>query len=217
MKIIVAGAGAGGLKIVQAVDDSQESGLYDHEIVGIIDDNLELKDKEFYGYPVLGTSSELDQIEQRLGPLNNLGLVCGIGEPNRREGMIKRIAHRFGIFPNIIHPSANVSKYVRLGKGNVFCQNVVVQPEATIGDFNVFKIGSILGSSSEVTDYCMVGTNAVLSCWSKLLPYTTLGAGSNVAEKIVVGSHCIVGPNSFLTRDLEDGSTVLGVPARKIS
>ena len=48
-------------------------------------------------------------------------------------------------------------------------------------------------------------------------PYSAMGGGSNVAKNIVVGSNCIVGPNSFLTRDLEDGSTVLGVPARKFS
>ncbi|MFC1935919.1 hypothetical protein ACFLX9_04110 [Chloroflexota bacterium] len=217
MKLIVVGARGAGIKIVQAVTDSHDSGRPVHEIVGFIDDSVELKGTEFYGYPVLGTSLELDEIEERVGPLNKIGLVCVIGDPTIRQNVINRVSHRFKLFPNVMHPSAQVSKYAQVGKGNLFCQNVVIQAGATVGDFNVFNVGAVIGTFAAVTDYCTLKTNAVVACLSKLEPYTALGAGCVITANVVVGSHCTVGPNSYVTRNLEDGSTVLGVPAKKIS
>jgi len=44
-----------------------------------------------------------------------------------------------------------------------------------------------------------------------------IGANAVLAGKIKVGDNVVVGANSFLTHNVEDNTTVLGVPAKKVS
>jgi len=215
MRLIVAGAGNAGLKVLQIITDSHDAGDREYEIAAFIDDSLE-KGSDFYGYPVIGRMSDLDEVEETVGPLETLGLVSAIGEPNIRVKVLDRIAHRFKIFPNMVHPSAQVSGFADLGKGNVICQNAVVQPEASIGDFNVIKAGAAVGSYSRITEYCTMGTNSVTQCRATLLPGSSMGGGALIIEDVTLGQRSHVGPNSLLTRDLDSDTTVLGVPARRL-
>jgi sugar O-acyltransferase (sialic acid O-acetyltransferase NeuD family) len=215
MRLIVAGAGNAGLKVVQIITDSHDAGDREYEIAAFIDDSLE-KGSDFYGYPVIGGTSDLDEIEETIGPLDTLGLVCAIGEPRIRRKVLDLISPRFKIFPNLIHPSAQVSKFASVGKGNVISQNVVVQPEALVGDFNVIKAGVAVGSYSKITEYCTMGTNSITQCRATLLPGSSMGGGALVIEDVTLGERSHVGPNSLLTRDLDADTTVLGVPARRL-
>ncbi len=215
MRLIVAGAGNAGLKVLQVVTDAHAAGDREYEIAAVIDDSLE-KGDDYYGYPVIGGMSDLDEVEQSVGPLDTLGLVCAIGEPGIRRKVLELVSPRFKIFPNLIHDSAQVSKYADLGKGNVIGQNVVIQAEARVGDFNVLKTGVVVGSRSKVTDYCTLGTNSVTQCRSELLPESSLGGGALIIEDVTLGERSRVGPNSLLTRDLESDMTALGVPARRL-
>ena len=45
--------------------------------------------------------------------------------------------------------------------------------------------------------------------------HTYIGAQSVVVAGVSIGSRCIVGANSFVNCDIEDGSVVVGSPARK--
>jgi hypothetical protein len=74
-------------------------------------------------------------------------VVIGIGLPAVRRKVATRLAALPHLsFPNLVHPSAAVDPaVVSLGRGNAVCRNVVFTCDITVGDFNWFNIGVIVG------------------------------------------------------------------------
>lgn len=214
MQLIIAGARGSGLKALQVVHDLQDAGMESYEIIGFIDDNNALKNTIFYDYPILGTTDELEKIQNRIGVLNEISLVCPVGNCKNRKMLIDKLSSHFTHFPNLIHPTAQISKHAELGEGNLFSQNVVIQPGAKIGNFNTFNIAAILGPLAEITDYCTINANVMVASESKILPFTYIGMGANIIQRINIGENCMIAANSLVTRSLPDDSRVIGIPAR---
>ena len=85
--------------------------------------------------------------------------------------------------------------------------NIIINSNAIIGDNCNISQGVTIGINGKgdnrgvpiIGDNVYIGANAVL------------------AGKIKVGDNVVVGANSFLTHNVEDNTTVLGVPAKKVS
>lgn len=45
---------------------------------------------------------------------------------------------------------------------------------------------------------------------------TTVGAAANILPNVVIGENCIVGAGAVVTKDVEDGKVVMGIPARVV-
>ena len=85
--------------------------------------------------------------------------------------------------------------------------NIIINSNAIIGDNCNISQGVTIGINGKgdnrgvpiIGDNVYIGANAVL------------------AGKIKVGDNVVVGANSFLIHNVEDNTTVLGVPAKKVS
>ena len=216
MEIVIAGAGGAGLKVVQIIDDFIASGSDEFSILGFVDDNRDIINTDLCGYPVLGTPEDLIEGRLAIRPSSNVGIACPIGDPEARKRMLTRLAAVFENIPNLIHPSAQISRNATLGRGNIFSQNVVIQPAVKIGDFNAFNIASIMGPQSEIGDYCTVNANVMIAGESKVGSFTYIGMGAKIKQRLQIGEHCKIGANTFVAKSLEERVTILGVPARRI-
>lgn len=217
MNLIIAGAKGSGLKALQVIEDGCDAGLHDHRILGFLDDNEEIQGTEFFGYPILGTTNQMEQVLERVGPLDDVGLVCPIGNPMNRLKVIERLSPWFDEFPNVIHPSAQISKRACVGRGNLFSQNVVIQAGVHIGDFNTFNIAAVMGPMAQVSSYCTVNGNVFLASESQVNEFTYVGMGASVMQGITIGRNCVVGANAFVNRNVKDSITAVGVPAKALS
>ena len=101
-----------------------------------------MKNTIFYDYPILGTTDELEKIQNRIGVLNEISLVCPVGNCKNRKMLIDKLSSHFTHFPNLIHPTAQISKHAELGEGNLFSQNVVFVFLETKYNFWICRIGS---------------------------------------------------------------------------
>lgn len=216
MKIIIAGASGAGLKVVQVIHDLIDSGINDFSIIGFVDDNKAIINSEFFSYPILGTPEMLLGKKVEIDTEEDIGIVCPVGNPFARKKMIDRLSTHYKHFPNVIHPSAQISKNAVLGQGNLFSQNIVIQPGAKIGNFNTFNIASIMGPLSEVKDYCTINANVMIASESKVNSFTYIGMGANIIQRVTIGEHCTIAGNSFVTRNLPDNTKVIGIPAKRM-
>lgn len=212
MDIIVAGADTVGLLVLQILQDVNSKDKNIFHLLGFIDDNKNRWGKTLHDHPIIGGANALSSYRKR----KKLGVICAIGDPVKRFKMIERLKNYQISFPNLIHPSAQISKLAKIGQGNVFQQNVVIQPEAKIGDFNKFNISSIVGPRAQVENYCTINALTMIASTAKVEDYSYIGMGATVMNKIVVSRGTIVGANAFVNKQFEEWSTVVGVPARKL-
>jgi serine O-acetyltransferase len=101
-----------------------------------------------------------------------------------------------------IHPAAKIGRRLVIDHG----MGIVIGETSVIGDDVLIYHGVTLGAKSGSTGkrHPNVGDNAVIGAQSSIIGNITLGQGSRV------------GAGSVVTRDVANGVTVIGNPAREI-
>ncbi|MFA6060408.1 MAG: acetyltransferase [Taibaiella sp.] len=142
-------------------------------------------------------------------------LAIGIGDPK----LIKKLAEKFKdfSFPNLIHPSAIYDKSnVRFGKGNILVAGVLFTTCITVGDMNIFNLSSTVGHDAVIGNYNVINPTVNISGGVEIGTANLIGVGATILQYKKIGNDSIVGAASLVTKDVEDNSIVIGVPAKKM-
>jgi serine O-acetyltransferase len=115
--------------------------------------------------------------------------------------LFRRLEKGYGVYisPNAVigiglklpHPTGIV-----IGDGVVIGRNCIIYQQVTFG-------GARLGDAKD-SNYPHIGDNVIFF------------AGAKIIGKISIKSNCIVGANSVVIKDVREGCTVVGIPARII-
>ena len=183
------------------------------EVRGFLDDNPELWGKEIYGLPVYGSTKLIGNTE-----LSVASVYCPIGANKTRVEVLSR-AEAAGIrTPNFFHAQAHVGPDVEHGSGVYILPGAVIMPHVIIEDYvmisasvNVahhtrLKKGVFISSQGNVGASINVGEEA----------YLGMGCTLVTGKCTRVGAKAVVGAGAVVIADVEDKTTVAGVPATAI-
>ena len=166
------------------------------------------------GYPLISLSHFLSLPGRRY-------FNVAIGDGRTREALV----HAVGASAHVIQihaPQAIFLDSNQIGEGSVFCANSMVTSNAqigrhfhaniysyvahdcVIGDYVTFAPGVRCNGRVHIGNYAYIGTNAVIRQGSDKAPL-----------KIGVGA--IVGMGAVVTKDVPDGMTVIGNPAKQMN
>jgi acetyltransferase EpsM len=205
MKVIIIGAGGHSRVIADALLSRNQIGD-NNEIVGLLDDNENLKDQERFGRRILGRISDIDKYEHE-------AIVIGIGDNLTRKNIYAKFKEQGKKLLTVIHPHATIAQDVVIGDGTVIFAGVIINSGARI-DSNV-----ILNTS------CTVGHDVVLCPHTQIGPGANLGGGvtvgegaficigSSIIQQKKIGEWAIVGAGAAVIHDVPAFKTVVGVPA----
>ena len=118
--------------------------------------------------------------------------------------------------PNIVDPSAVVSKGTVFGRGVYVGKNAVVNAGATIGCGVIINTGAIIEHGSKVGDYSHVATGAILCGQVLVGKRTHIGAGSVVRQQIKIGSDTTIGMGSVVLKDIGSNLLAYGNPCKAV-
>ncbi len=141
------------------------------------------------------------------------GAVIGVGDTTQRERLTHMLEGRTSLV-TLIHPSACVSPSARIGVGSLVMQNVVVNAQAVVGQSVILNVGSCVAHDCTVGDFCHIAPAVQLAGASSVGARTFCGTASVILPGVTVGSDCIAGAGAVINRNVEDGLTVVGIPAR---
>lgn len=118
--------------------------------------------------------------------------------------------------PALIHPDAVVSRYAKIGSATVIAANAVVNPEAKIGSGVIVNTSCTIDHDCEISKFAHVSPGAHIAGGVKIGERSWIGIGASIREGVTIGCDVIVAAGACVVKNIPDGVTVAGVPAKQV-
>ena len=205
--IIVFGAGEFGTLIQNVMSYNQ-----DFQIAAFGDDNMD-KSKITTGNVPLFNQGDLFQFAKE----NEIQTaIVAIGN-NRVRGVKYNLFKDAGFeMLSIVHPKALIDTKVVFGDNVIIEMGTAIHTHSKIGN-NVFLGGdALIGHHNIIGNHVLGGGNASFGGAVVVEDYASVGVGSSIKPGVNIGKGAIVGVGAVVIKDVEPGTTVVGVPAKPI-
>jgi len=206
-KLIVYGAGEFGSLIANVLSYHN-----DLEIAAYGDDDLQKTVDHIDGTPVFGQKDLLNFAEQ-----NNIKLaITAIGNNAIRAEKFNLLKNTGFQMISIVHPQALIDTKVSYGDNVIIEMGTAIHTNSKIGN-NVFLGGeALIGHHNIIGDHVLVGGNVSFGGSVVVEDYVSLGVGASIKPGIRLGEGSVIGVGAAVIKDVEPGTTVVGVPAKPI-
>jgi sugar O-acyltransferase (sialic acid O-acetyltransferase NeuD family) len=210
-KVILYG-GTGQAKVVRPIIEH-----YGSKVIAVFDDTSGLSspfpDVPIYqGYQVF---QEWIMTQSR----TEIGFCLTIGNPHGRVRL--SLHERFvedGLRPvTLAHPMAFIDRSAEIGVGCQIMAGAIICAEARLGKQCIVNTKASVDHEDIIEDGSEVAPGATLCGLVHMKINSWVCAGATVLPRITIGSDSIVGAGAVVIRDVPDGTTVVGVPARLIT
>jgi sugar O-acyltransferase (sialic acid O-acetyltransferase NeuD family) len=136
--------------------------------------------------------------------------IVGVGNSNMRlrktlyDGMCKR-----GMIPQALTVTDVLGD-----PGSIIMQGVIIGSDVQVGENTVLYSGCIIEHDCQIDPHAYLSPGVILSGNVHVKEGAFLGSGAVVLPGIKIGAWSTVGAGAVVTKDVQDGQTVKGVPAR---
>jgi len=172
-------------------DDDPNAKLPDTKHLGAIDETL--ASDAFAGIPV--------------------HLAMGPGAA--RDRLIMKTSDR--TLASVIHPTATVSEYATVSQGVFIGPGAIINARATVRTHAIVNTASVVEHDCAVGIGAHVAPTAAMGGGASLGDHSLLGMGAVVLPNISIGDKAIVGAAALVNKDVPNGLTVAGIPAKAIA
>lgn len=204
--LLILGAGGHGKVIADA---ALETGKWD-EIV-FLDDAWPEKNKNGR-WDIHGKVDQLVDWKVRCA-----SAVVAIGNNHLRvEWQSKLVAAGFAM-ATIVHPSARVSRFSKLGVGSVVFANAVINVDAEVGEAAIINTAATVDHDCRLGNGVHVAPGVNVGGGVAVGNHSWLGIGAVIRHYITIGSDVVVGAGAVVVNDIPDGVTAVGCPARPVN
>ncbi len=199
-EVVIYGAGGLGREVL--------SMLTDHPTLkarGFLDDG-KLRGTQISGLTVLSEDEVV---------YNKLAVVIAIGDPLVKKNITEKLRSRNVEFVSVIHPSVIIqSASVKIGAGSIIGAGAILTTDITIGENVLVNLGVTVGHDVSIGKYTSIMPGVNIAGEVFIGDSVLIGAGVNVINRVRIGNESRVGMGAVVLRDVESGTTVVGVPAK---
>ena len=211
-KVVIYGAGQLGAMVACIL-----SSRNDVQVVGFIDDDPHQVGQQYDHLKVVGDASLLPQLHQQ----GITAAIVAIGN-NRIRGRIATHLTATGFeLINAIHPTANISKKARIGKGSIIGAGTIICSNSVIGNNLYIGPGAVISHDTSVGDNVLLSVGCVVAARVDIASGAFIGAGARLVpaewgreNRLRIGENAVVGAGAVVLKDVPPNAVVVGVPAR---
>jgi sugar O-acyltransferase (sialic acid O-acetyltransferase NeuD family) len=152
-------------------------------------------------------------------PATLFDYITAVGDNGARRRLVERIDHlaAFNLQSwSLVHPRAIVGMEVSLGEGTCLAPGSIITTRVRIGRHCIVNVNASISHDCVIGDFTNINPGAVICGNVRLGESCYIGAGATIINNVRVGAGTIVGAGAVVTRDLPDGVTAVGVPARAL-
>ena len=166
---------------------------------------------ETKGYPLLGTFDDLFA-----SCVRGKQFLLTMGNMDIRKKLTERILQFGGRIPSVIHPTAVISRYSKISNvGVIIGPFSNIQANSQIDSHSVILSGVVICHNVEIGQYCFIADGGLVGAYTKIEDNVFFGQGAlSISDKVeLIGKHSLIGARSLLTKRVDAGSVMYGIPA----
>ncbi len=177
------------------------------EFIGFTVDKKYIGKKKIFGYPVYNFENVLKKFSNKKF---QIFISVGYSDMNSlREKIYKRIKKYGYKCPNIIHPSTNLPKDLKLGDNNFIMNDVHIHPIVKIGNNNFIWSGAIISHHVEVGNNCWFTSGSSVAGKTIIGNNCFFGINSTIVNNVFIGNNCFIGARALVSKNLKNKSVVI--------
>ena len=212
--IVIVGSGGMGREVLQLVRDIETHSPGSWEFAGFLD--------EMTPAPELMVSVNAHYVGRPsdakcLNDLpNNCAFAVAVGSGIDRSVNFDLLCVAGLVPATLIHPAAVVGSVVAMEPGQTVCAGTVITTNVQLGVGTQINMLCTVAHDVVLGDFVTLSPGAIISGGVTIGSFATIGSNASVIPGVTLGEGCTVGAGAAVIRDVEPGSTVVGVPARAI-
>ncbi|CAB4939644.1 MAG: hypothetical protein F2842_03970 [Actinobacteria bacterium] len=213
--IVIVGAGGMGREVLQLVRDIENHSAGSWEFAGFLDEvipapNLMASVNAHY----VGRPSDTTCLNDLP---SNCAFAVAVGSGIDRSVNFDLLGSA-GLEPaTLIHPTAVVGSVVTMEPGQTVCAGTVITTNVRLGVGTQINMLCTVAHDVVVGSFVTLSPGAIISGSVTIGSFATIGSNASVIPGVTLGEGCTVGAGAAVIRDVEPGTTVVGVPAHPIS
>ena len=210
-RIVILGAGGHARSVADVVLNAAGDAI---DLAGFIDE-VAPGTLVIGNFAVLGADRDLPALIDRFGLT---GAIVGVGQVRGGDPIRARL-FALGLVHGLVsvacmHKSSRVSAFATIGAGSVVMAGATINAGSVIGRNVIVNTGAIIDHDCVVGDHTHIAPGATLSGAVAVAEGTLIGVGAVIRQGIAIGLNATVGAGAVVIKDVADGQTVLGNPAR---
>ncbi len=210
--ISIIGIGAGGHAIVLI---ETLNAMKKYKIIGLLDMDKKLLNKEILGVHVLG--SDKDMLKYFKKGIKHAFIGIGsVSDPKIRIEKYNLLLNHSYTIVDVIHPTAVISPSAKTGIGITVMAGAIINAEAIVGNNVILNTGSVVEHNCVIGNNVHISPGVFLGGDVQIGDNSHIGIGVTVIQQIKIGKNCVIGAGSVVINDVPDNTTFVGVPAHQI-
>lgn len=205
-EVYIIGAGTYGEAMYELAEDCG------YKVIGYLDEDNQKINTYVMGVKVVGKFSDYTDEEIR-----EKNFIVAIGNNKIRCDIMTRINNANGVTPTLIHPTVQVSKSAKIGKGVYIQAGAVIWTKAEIGDFVIVSPNTVIAHHTKIHKACLISTLCAVGANIEIGEYSFFGIGSIVITGVKkIGKNVYLGAGTTVIKDADDNVLLVGSPAKKL-
>ena len=180
--LIIIGASGFGREVAWLVERINKNNP-EWNLLGFLDDNQELQEKNINGYPILGTSNSIVDYPETF-------FVCAVGASKTRKTIIDKVKglNTAAKFATLIEPSAEISSLVEIGEGSIICAHTIITVNIEIGAHVIINLDCTIGHDAILEDFVTLYPSVNVSGITHIGYCVELGTGTQIIQGKMIGN-----------------------------